>query len=142
MKRSAPLRRVTPLRATKQGLHAKRRRPRTIKPLRSVNLAHMARVKALGCIVCRHQDKGWRPAEAHHLRTRPDGQNYGRGVKAPDEETIPLCPSHHNDGPESFHKDTKGWQRKYGYERDLLAETLQLLNDAPSDQVDGFPSSA
>ena len=48
--------------------------------------AHMGRVAALGCCLCRRY--GWygTPAEVHHIRT-----GTGAGKRASHYDTIPLC---------------------------------------------------
>ena len=131
MKRGAPLQRKTPmkrnggLQRNAGGLHAHRQRKRTIKLKAARNFPHMGRVKALGCIVCRHQGAGWVPADAHHIR---DG--YGASERALDVETIPLCPTHHRvEGGfgVGFHAGEREWQARNGTERELLAETLEDL---------------
>lgn len=134
MKRSAPLQRKKPLRAKKglQGggrLAPKRKRQRILKLKAPRNFPHMGRVKELGCICCRHLGLGWVPAEAHHIR---DG--YGAGERALDEETIPLCPWHHREGPmgEAFHAGEREWVKRHGTERELLAETRRDLGLAAS----------
>ena len=133
MKRNAPLLRKTPLQSTgglkrkSGGLHPRRQRARTIKLKAPRNFPHMGRVKALGCIVCRHQNRGWVAADAHHIR---DG--YGASQRALDEETFPLCRDHHTDGGfgVAFHSGEREWQKNHGTERELLAETLQDLQNA------------
>lgn len=79
----------------------------------------MGRVAALSCVVCRNAGLGETPAVVHHIRT---GQ--GGAQRASDFLTIPLCPEHH-DGKDSIHKDRQGFQRRYGTELDLLAQTIK-----------------
>lgn len=94
------------------------------------NPKHMKRVAALGCIVCRNLGYGETPASAHHIR---DGQ--GLSQKADDEETIPLCPPHHQDadgtakykGEIAYHRNSPEFERRYGTERELLEQTLTEL---------------
>jgi hypothetical protein len=83
----------------------------------------MARVAALGCILCRHLGEGDTPAEIHHVR---EGQ--GGAQRAQDTLTIPLCPEHHR-GPSGLHGlGTRGFYTRYRLdELDLLAETLEAL---------------
>jgi Recombination enhancement, RecA-dependent nuclease len=92
-----------------------------IKPRRLDDPAWIKRVKALPCCVCDSQP----PSEAHHIR---DG-SVGTGQKAGDQETIPLCPEHHRTGGRNiaFHAGPRTWERLFGTQRELLAETLVLL---------------
>ena len=50
---------------------------------------HMARVRDMGCIVCRRIGLGASAASAHHINAR------AAGMKECDENTISLCPIHH-----------------------------------------------
>ncbi|HHI2551370.1 TPA: Ref family recombination enhancement nuclease [Klebsiella aerogenes] len=80
---------------------------------------HLARVQALGCIVCRNEGYGETPAIIHHIRT---GQ--GTGQRADDFHTIPLRPPHHQfyGVGVSYHDCPKTWGSKYGTESELLAQ--------------------
>ncbi len=93
--RRAELKRKAPMKA-------KRTRKHIIKPERVSDPERLAWIHTLPCVVC----SSWgliqeSPTEAHHLRRRPDGQDYGLLVKAPDTETIPLCSRHHWNGVNS-----------------------------------------
>ena len=92
--------------------------------MRDRHPAHLAKVAALPCVVC-----GAWPVHVHHIKRRPDGQKYGLGQKAPDTRTIPLCPYHHQHGPqgEAFHAGPKAFERAHGNEMDLLAMTEAML---------------
>ena len=84
--------------------------------------AHMGRVAALGCVVCKKLMLGNTPASVHHVRA---GTGWGR---ASDFEVIPLCP-HHHQGDEGLHTlGTKAWARKYWSEAELLEAVLAELN--------------
>lgn len=90
---------------------------------------HMARVAALGCVVCRNEGLGVTPASAHHINCATMGR------KADDFETIPLCPVHHQDGDgtERFkghiaaHKGLESFEARYGTEQEFLEQTLRDL---------------
>ncbi len=88
---------------------------------------HMGRVAALGCIVCRNVFGLYSPAEIHHIRT---GQ--GAGQRASNYDTIGLCPPHHRLGGYgvAIHAGQKEWERRYGTETELLAQTKNLLSQA------------
>ena len=81
----------------------------------------------LGCVACQKDGYDGTPPEIHHIR-----QGYGIGQRAPDEETIPLCPTHHRYGKGQFpgiHSDPNIFKKKYGNERELLAFTNEQLCD-------------
>lgn len=86
--------------------------------------AYLARIRALGCVVCEHllgvKDQ---PAAAHHLFDAHERDDY---------LTAALCYDHHQ-GPQGFHGlgGARGFQRVYKLsEADLLALTLAKLNKA------------
>ena len=86
---------------------------------------HMDRVANLGCLICRKEGNPFSPAELHHIR---DVRITGLGQRAKHEEVIPLCVNHHRIGSESFHENSKGFSKKWGSQRELLKETLDLLS--------------
>jgi hypothetical protein len=85
---------------------------------------HLSAVAELGCIVCMNLGLGGTPAEIHHIR---DGQ--GKGQRASHFETIPLCPFHHRTGGHgnAVHAGRETWEAKYGTERKLLAQVIDLI---------------
>jgi hypothetical protein len=151
MRRSAPIKRLKPLHTSKHGLHAKRQRPRSIKPLRQEDPERLARVRKLPCLGCLKdkivQDS---PTEAHHIKRQADGQFYRGGQKAHDRETIPLCSGrHHWNGVHCQAKlSHREFERRYGDERELLAETDAMLaagldeDFSPQDGPGCYPESA
>lgn len=68
-----------------------------------------------------------RPSNGHHSKTRPDGQKYGLGQKAPDYEMFPLCRWHHQDAPDSFHNAPGSFRDTYGDERVFVDRTQSEL---------------
>ena len=84
---------------------------------------HMARVAALGCILCRRLGYLGTPAEVHHIRT-----GTGAGRRAKDTETIPLCPEHHRGDTGLHGMGRKAFERAYRVtELELLAETRAMI---------------
>lgn len=81
-------------------------------------MAHLARVKALPCVIC------WKPgpSDARHVFHGRYGSR-----KASDFETIPLCKSHHQDGPDAIHNDKAGWADRYGFDYEFLPVVQDLL---------------
>lgn len=90
--------------------------------------AHLSRVAALGCVLCRcHFGAEGTPAEVHHLR---EGQ--GAAQRASHYLTIPLCPEHHRGATGLHGLGTRGFYSRYGLdELTLLAATIELLLDPP-----------
>lgn len=80
---------------------------------------HLNRVAELCCIACRNAGLGETPAEIHHIRV---GQ--GRGQRASDYDTIPLCPFHHRQGGHgnAIHAGQQAWEAVHGTELELLAQ--------------------
>jgi len=58
--------------------------------------AHMAFVATFPCLVCKS-----RPVTVHHLR---HAQPIAKGLKSGDQWTVPLCPDHHQNGPDAVHR--------------------------------------
>ena len=94
------------------------------KPATKAEKEHMNKVAKLGCIVCRKQGNLYSPAELHHIRDMT-----GMGQRASHYEVLPLCVMHHRIGKESFHYSKKDFENKWGRQKDLLAEVLQLLEE-------------
>ena len=86
--------------------------------------AHMNKVAERGCALCLHLGYGYSPCDLHHPRT-----GTGAGRRAPDEDVIGLCPSHHRNGNWALHTmGRKAWERHYGVtELQLLKETKHAL---------------
>lgn len=85
---------------------------------------HMGRVAELGCCLCRRYGYGATPATVHHIRT-----GIGMGRRASDEETIPLCPEHHQGASGIHGMGRKAWEMYHGVtELELLDETRRLLD--------------
>ena len=79
----------------------------------------MARVADLGCIVCRNEGLGNTRPTLHHIRRM--------GAKTDHSKIIPLCPRHHQHGPDAFHYDSAAWQMRFGTQEELLEQVRNLL---------------
>jgi hypothetical protein len=81
---------------------------------------HIAKVVALGCIVCKREGYGYSPAECHHIR---------HSGKRDNKRIIPICPRHHRTGGHGFavHAGLATWQQKYGTEEELLRLVIDML---------------
>jgi len=85
---------------------------------------HMEKVARLGCLICRKEGNPFSPCELHHIR---DVSMIGLGQRAKHTQCIPLCQKHHRTSKESFHHNSRAFSKKWGSQRDLLKETLDLL---------------
>ena len=93
------------------------------KPATTKERLHMARVRDLGCIVCRNEGYGYSPTSIHHIRPY--------GSKTDHYKVIGLCPTHHQHGGlgVALHAGQKRWEEKFGTELELLAQVMELLDD-------------
>jgi len=94
-----------------------------IKSKTKAEREHLAKVAALGCIVCRNAGHHDTPAEIHHIRA-------GQGLKrASHFHVIPLCPTHHRLGGHgvAFHAGRFVWESFYGLEVQMLAQVEAML---------------
>lgn len=82
---------------------------------------HMGRVASLGCVLCRQLGYGATPAQVHHLRT-----GIGKGQRASDYLTMPLCEAHHT-GAAGIHGDRSALRQAGVSEIDLLALTIAMI---------------
>jgi hypothetical protein len=78
---------------------------------------YMARVRELPCFVCGKSA----PSSAHHIRA-----GIGKGQKASDFLTIPLCHEHHQ-GKSGIHGDRSAWYLRKVDEWDGVADTIRRL---------------
>ena len=82
---------------------------------------HYEKLVSLGCIICRKMGFN-SPAEIHHI-------NEGRiGKRADFRMCLPLCPTHHRNGVESYHYSPKKFTEKWGNQTSLLQEALSYVN--------------
>lgn len=86
-----------------------------------------ALLSEIGCIVCRHWLEVVSPPEIHHIRCRG-----GMGLRAKDNETIPLCPTHHRMGPHgiAYHAGRTAFENAFATEEELLELTNKLITEA------------
>ena len=74
-------------------------------------------LKQIGCIACRRSGKFADPV-IHHIR-----KHTGMSLRPSHDDTIPLCPKHHNMGNQSVHLNKKLFESLFGTELELLKET-------------------
>ena len=92
-------------------------------------MKRLARLAAMGCIVCRNEGLGASPAEVHHLCGHPWS---GMGKRASDDATIPLCPIHHRTGGGGhvgYHQSPAVFEWRYGDQATLLEQVDRDLFD-------------
>tara|TARA_R110000824_G_scaffold152552_2_gene323808 strand:- start:88 stop:399 length:312 start_codon:yes stop_codon:yes gene_type:complete len=82
---------------------------------------HMRKVAELNCIVCRKNGYEGTPAELHHISSGVMGR------KSDNFSVIPLCPYHHRNSDESYHRNPLYFSQKFGTQSELLELTLDLL---------------
>ena len=90
--------------------------------------AFMRKVKQLPCVIC---GKG-PPSDAHHVIHGRYGNRRPR-----DCFTIPLCKSHHQDGPEAIHNGKETWAKKHGFDYDFLPTVRDMVNRMEEDDILG-----
>ena len=75
-------------------------------------------LRQIGCIAC-----GRNEPVIHHIR-----RNTGLSLRPSHDDTIPLCPQHHNMGNQSIHLNKTRFEHMFGTEIELLKETnLKLI---------------
>ena len=85
--------------------------------------AHMDRVQALGCIVCKLFYRMDTPCEIHHVD--------GKTKVGAHFRVIGLCASHHRGAPGVISRHGSGkklFQRTYGTEAELMAKTWLMID--------------
>ena len=80
------------------------------------------KLKQLGCVACSKFGRYTDPV-IHHIR-----RNTGLSLRPSHDDTIPLCPQHHNMGNQSIHLNKTKFEHMFGTEIELLKETnLKLI---------------
>ena len=95
------------------------------KYLNTMNKADKKRfdqLKQLGCVACAKFGRIREPV-IHHIR-----KHTGLSLRPDHQDTIPLCPEHHNMGNESIHHNKKLFEEKFGTEKQLLITTNLKIN--------------
>ena len=91
------------------------------KPLKKAEKIYLSKVREIGCIACLKINRR-SEAVIHHIR-----KHTGLGLRPAFDQTIPLCPQHHNMGNESIHLNKKVFIKKFGTEQDLLYEVKEII---------------
>lgn len=82
---------------------------------------YIERCLADGCVICAKLGDSGTPAQWHHEKERW----HGAGMRAPHEYGLPLCPWHHNQGPDSIHRNPKGFASLAGMTEAQLVDKHQ-----------------
>lgn len=122
-----PARRATPRRKAPERVQHLRTRPKAGTPPTAQEKRHIARVRALPCLVC------GRPSTAHHVTGYADRP--GRFARS-HRLVVPICAEHHQKvfDPSAAEPVSveglghQGFYRKYGI--DLLAEAERLWKES------------
>ena len=119
MKRNKPLRR-TPFKSTPKPMKrvSDKRRRHWQSAEGKAEFDYMKAVKSLPCCICGRAG----PSDAHHCIH----DRYG-SAKRSGFDTIPLCKSHHQDGPEAIHNGKETWREKHGPDYDYIEPTQKLV---------------
>ena len=85
---------------------------------------HLGNVVDLGCIACRVLGYIGTPSEIHHIR-----HGMGGGQRNDSYHAIPLCATHHRNGPHgtAFHAGRQAFEARFGTELELLEKVKSLL---------------
>ena len=104
-------------------------RARKHESMKKKDKGRFDKLKQIGCIACSKKGIFSEPI-IHHIR-----KNTGLGLRPPHEQTIPLCPQHHNMGNESVHLNKTKFQELFGTELDLLEEVNQKINQLEKENI-------
>lgn len=77
---------------------------------------YMAQVARLSCLLCRLRGIDGTPAEVHHAR------KHGGLRSNCHKDTIPACPHHHRNGPDSLHRARRLIEQNYGMTEEAMAQ--------------------
>lgn len=91
-------------------------------------------IAEMGCCVCVREGLGRTPPAIHHIL---EGRIPGR--RNTDDQTIGLCPYHHQHGPkgEAVHAGVKSFVANHGSELELLAWTNKHIRMPGSATIEG-----
>ena len=88
------------------------------KPATKAESNHMARVKALNCLICKA------PALIHHVRKNNEKRNHMK--------VLPLCDDHHRNYGEygtAIHAGKNEWEKNHGTEEYWLEKVRIILGE-------------
>jgi len=87
------------------------------------------KLSQLGCIACSKKGRFSVPV-IHHIR-----KNTGISLRPSHDNTIPLCPTHHNMGNQSVHLNKNAFVSLFGTEEQLLKEVNIKLNELERNDI-------
>lgn len=97
--------------------------------MKKIDRDRFNKLKRLGCIACAKKGRMTEPV-IHHIR-----KHTGLSLRPSHQDTIPLCPQHHNMGNNSVHLNKKLFVHLYGTEEELLRETNIKLQELETESL-------
>ena len=106
-----------------------RNRAREHEKMKKQDKERFDKLKRIGCIACSKKGLFTEPI-IHHIR-----KHTGLGLRPPHDQTIPLCPQHHNMGNESVHLNKTKFEELFGTELQLLDEANQKIKQLEKENI-------
>ena len=106
-----------------------RNRHRRHEQMKKQDKERFDKLKRIGCIACSKKGLFSEPI-IHHIR-----KHTGLGLRPPHDQTIPLCPQHHNMGNESVHLNKTKFVELFGSELQLLDEANQKIKQLEKESI-------
>ena len=106
-----------------------RNRHRRYEQMKKQDKERFEKLKRIGCIACSKKGLFSEPI-IHHIR-----KNTGLGLRPPHDQTIPLCPEHHNMGNESVHLNKTKFVELFGSELQLLDEANEKIKQLEKENI-------
>ena len=106
-----------------------RNRHRRYEQMKKQDKERFEKLKRIGCIACSKKSLFSEPI-IHHIR-----KHTGLGLRPPHDQTIPLCPEHHNMGNESVHLNKTKFVELFGSELQLLDEVNQKIKQLEKENI-------
>ena len=106
-----------------------RNRHRRYEQMKKQDKERFEKLKRIGCIACSKKGLFSEPI-IHHIR-----KHTGLGLRPPHDQTIALCPEHHNMGNESVHLNKTKFVELFGSELQLLDEANQKIKQLEKESI-------
>jgi hypothetical protein len=106
-----------------------RNRHRRYEQMKKQDKERFEKLKRIGCIACSKKGLFSEPI-IHHIR-----KHTGLGLRPPYDQTIPLCPEHHNMGNESVHLNKTKFVELFGSELQLLDEANEKIKQLEKENI-------
>ena len=106
-----------------------RNKNRRYEQMKKQDKERFDKLKRIGCIACSKNGLFSEPI-IHHIR-----KHTGLGLRPPHNQTIPLCPQHHNMGNESVHLNKTKFVELFGSELQLLDEANEKIKQLEKESI-------